>query len=296
MSAQLSVRPVSWVPPDSKRFDPQSLFWGSVAHRFQVASQSTVVDLSPLGVMRAGGMSPDEWQAEILDDQHRTILVTTCRQAGKSTTAVSWCLSKAASKEGQTIIVASPSFRQSARILARARVHYRRCVKHWEGALVPTITNRSIESVQMDNGSQILALPATPETIRGETAHAALFEEAAFMPLSVRDVVSPMLASTDGQRLVITSAGIQGSWMHSDWLDVDAPHVSRVEVPYQRVPRISPEFIASERRRMTKATFDREYCCVWSQSDGAVFNAAAVSALIRPEVAPIALPEFSWEA
>jgi hypothetical protein len=288
-----TITPLHHSIPKDARFDPAYLYWGGLADRWDERVRTIDVDLSPVGIMRASGMEPDDWQRVLLSSVATRLYGLCSRQVGKSQCMAVKCLGWSMPPD-QTTIVASPSFRQSARILARARVVWRRVTVAYDGADIPKITNRAIDRIEFDNGSQILALPASAETIRGETANNGLIDEASFCPKLIRDVISPMLASTNGQLAAISSAGITGHWFESEWNDKDRPGAEFVTVKWSDVPRISEEFIRNERRSMTQARFDQEYCNVFGQATGSMFLSADIGKLVVPEVQGLVVPAADW--
>jgi Terminase large subunit, T4likevirus-type, N-terminal len=242
-------------------------------------------DLSALGLMKAAGYVVDDWQHEFLTAHEKLVLALATRQAGKTQCAAALFGSEAAQNPETNWIVASPSFLQSARILARIRNMWRRITAFYAGAFIPPpqIINRAPGLVIFDNGSQVIALPDNPVTIRGETAHGLLIEEAAYVSTAVREVVDFMLAATGGRTVEISSAGIIGSPMHAKWLDYEAESVRRIEVPWWRVPRISKEFVEEQRRTKSAVTFAREMECKWSARDGAMFREADIQAAVTTD-------------
>jgi hypothetical protein len=274
-------------------YDPNSLFWGGLANRWSELQRTISVDLTPVGLFRAAGFDADDWQHVLLTSTVARLYGLTTRQAGKSQTGAGKVLGWAMAPD-QTIVVGSPTFRQSARLLARARVMYRRISQAYDGADIPKITNRALDRIEFDHGSQILALPANPDGIRGETAHNGLIDEASFCPRIVRDVISPMLASTGGQLCCLSSAGIEGTWFHQEWLDTERPNAARVSVTWRDVPRISKEFVDQERRSMTAARFAQEYECAWGSAAGSMFQHDDIKRLIVPEVQGLVVPAADW--
>jgi hypothetical protein len=67
----------------------------------------------PARLMVDAGYDPDEWQRDLLRSPAARVLMLTCRQAGKSTTAGFLALREALAKPGNTVLVVCPSQRQS---------------------------------------------------------------------------------------------------------------------------------------------------------------------------------------
>lgn len=259
-----------------------------LAARYRLEAERGPIDLSPVGVMRAAGFEPDPWQVLLGESDESTVLVVTSRQAGKTMCVSAIAASAAAegpmrSHPDAVVVVASPSFRQSARILARVRLLWRRVLEHHGyDPSVPTIVNRDPSRVIFSNGQQIIALPDNPNAVRGETAKKVIVEEAGYCGERLYAAVRPMRAATamfGAQIIEITSAAIQGSVMHQEWVDVEAPGVLRIEVPYtELLHRISAEFIEGERRRMTASRFAAEYECQWRAPEGGAFRPEDIAA------------------
>src|SRR5437016_5458929 len=74
--------------------------------------------------MRSLGLDPDPWQLEVLEGNHRRLLLNCSRQAGKSTAVAAHSLHEAIWNPGTLILLVSRSFRQ-AQLLFRlvARFH-----------------------------------------------------------------------------------------------------------------------------------------------------------------------------
>jgi hypothetical protein len=77
--------------------------------------------------------------------------------------------------------------------------------------------------------------------------------------------------------------GRRGWWFHEweqgeDW--------ERVRIDATMCPRISPAFLQAERRSLPRAVFDQEYCCVFHDTEDAVFRFDDVMACVHGEVVP----------
>jgi len=115
-------------------------------------------------------------------------------------------------------------------------------------------------SVQFSNGSRVLALPGSEKTIRGISAVTLLvLDEAARIPDDLYGAVRPMLAVSKGRLILLsTPFGEQGffasTWAHPEgW--------QQFEIPWEKCPRISSDFIEEEIRERGNAWVQQEYCC-----------------------------------
>src|SRR3974390_1659874 len=108
------------------------------------------------------GVTPTAWQGQFLREPRVTsILVLTARQVGKTTTAA-WAMAHTALFEpGSLSVVACPAQRQSAEAVRKVRDILLKC-----GAKIPT---DNVFGLELANGSRVLALPGSDDSIRGLT-------------------------------------------------------------------------------------------------------------------------------
>src|SRR5258708_3329170 len=71
------------------------------------------------------GLQPDPWQAEVLDVQHRRLLLNCCRSAGKTTVIAVLSLFEALTKFGTLVLILSRSHRQSRMLYRELRFYYK---------------------------------------------------------------------------------------------------------------------------------------------------------------------------
>ncbi len=218
----------------------------------------------PVQLMRRLGLEPDSWQMDVLASDHPRLLLNCCRQAGKSTAVAILALANALWTPFTQVILLSRSHRQSRELFRRVTGFY-----HDLGDPIPT--RLTTEELVLHNRSRIVSLPCREETIRGySNVHLLIIDEAARVPDDVYRAVRPMLAVSGGRLICLsTPYGRRGffwqAWANGgdDWL--------RVEVPADRIPRISPAFLAEERRQQGESYFRQEYCCSFEALEGLVY-------------------------
>jgi hypothetical protein len=228
--------------------------------------------LDPARILVEAGLEPDPWQREFLREQAPSALLLCARQTGKSTTMAAAALHVAISQPGALVLLVAPTQRQSSLLLARVR---------W---LLPAAraTARSVSEteIRLGNGSRIVALPGSAETIRGYSAPALIVvDEAAFADAELFDAVRPMLATGNGRFVAVsTPYGARGRFWEL-WTS-DELLWQRYSVTALECPRIPPEFLAEERRLMTPAAFSSEYECAFVSPNSALFPAEDVHAAL----------------
>ena len=115
-----------------------------------------------LWVSKVLGVDPAPWQLEFLRaPAGASIIALTARQVGKTTTA-SWAIAHyMLFTPGGMSVIACPAIRQSAEAVRRVRE-----ILVKVGA---KLTTDNVYTLELDNGSRVLALPGSDDSIRGLT-------------------------------------------------------------------------------------------------------------------------------
>jgi Terminase large subunit, T4likevirus-type, N-terminal len=236
--------------------------------------------LDPSLLLRGYGIVPDPWQQQLLRERPARALLLCGRQAGKTLSAAAAALHEALYRSGALILVLAPSQRQSIELLRKARTIL-------TTAGVPsTITSEATSTLELANGSRIVSLPAKEDTIRGFSEVALMvIDEAARVPDQLYFAVRPMLAVSNGRLLALSTPAGQQGWFYTAWHSPD--DWQRTRITAADCPRISPEFLAEERRTMTPALYASEYECEFSDVIDAVFAHDDVMAALDPDVTPL---------
>lgn len=231
-------------------------------------------------LLTMAGKPPDDWQVRLFEGSARRRLVLGGRQIGKTEACCAAILETALTVANSVTVVISRTERQAIRLLVRARRMLKKILANGHNVLMPT--NREVRSITFPNGSVILALPGSPDNVRGETADRVVIEEGAFVADAIYEVVSPFTATTGGDMLVISSAGFEVGWFH-EAVTSGGPDWDVQIVPSSSCPRIPDEFLDAERRRLPSHVFMREYECVFTAASGSVFRAEDIDAMLACE-------------
>jgi hypothetical protein len=224
----------------------------------------------PAAVMTLAGMRPDPWQAELLRNPPDRTLALTGRQNGKSTADAALCLATAVNRPGSLSLIVSPTQRQSAET-------FRKVVSLWRAIGSPVRAARlNLTAAELANGSRIVAVPGDPETVRGFSDPAlVVIDEAARTADAVLAAVLPMVAVSRG-KVVATSTpfGTRG-WFWREWT---AGAWSNVRVTSAECPRVTPGFLADQRRVLGQVWYDQEHGCSFIADVNAVFSRSDILA------------------
>lgn len=237
-------------------------------------------------------LSPEAWardqlgielypyQRQVAQDLDSTgVIVNVSRRGGKSeicSLLLSW--SAVVESPGCTQLITAKTQDQSKELL-------RRCYEHM-ARLGISIPSPNKESMELENGSRIIALPGAGKGINpdnwrgfGHKLRRIVIDEAAFTVDAVLDVALPMLNPTPGstmappQLFAISSSGAKKGWFYNAVMGLDTfPGFSIYRAKWNEIvtrsghPVITPEFITMNVEIMGKAVVDREYNLVFTDA------------------------------
>jgi hypothetical protein len=234
-----------------------------------VSSSSLSLDLAraldPTSIARDVGIEAlDPWQARLIDEPPKRLLACCGRQVGKSTAAGLCALHAAIYRAPSTIVLISPSLRQSVELYRTFHAMYARLPGRPD-ALYETLTR-----LELENGSRIISYPGSERTVRGiASVDLIVVDEAARCGDELVAATRPMLAVSNGAFFALsTPAGKQG-WFYEQWLRGIGWH--RISIKSTECPRISPEFLQGERDALGLMLFAQEYLCEFHDPEDAAF-------------------------
>ena len=229
---------------------------------------------------QALGLTLDPWQARVLGGAHQQAILNCSRQSGKSTIAAILGLHETLFKPGSLTLLVSPTLRQSSELFRKV-VELRDSLP-WT---VPLLEDNRL-SMRVARGGRIVSLPGSERTIRGHSAVTLLVEDEASR---VEDVlhysVMPMLAVTQGRLLLMSTPWTKHGVFYDIWHNAEGWHRERVTV--HDVPRISPEWVADQRRNMPDMWFRCEFLCEFLDSADSVFAHEHIEAALTNDVKPL---------
>lgn len=235
--------------------------------------------LDPAQLMRDAGMEPDAWQESVLRSDARRMLLLCSRQSGKSTTCASLACAQAIYDPGLVLLIA-PAQRQSAELFRKVAEVYRALPN------VPAIVQESAMRMELANGSRIISLPGTEMTIRGYSgAKTVIVDEASRVDNALFAAVRPMLATTQGRFVALTTPYGKRGWFYEMWDQGEG--WERTKVTAEECPRIDPAWLADERRLIGDWQFRQEYGCEFVDTDEQFFASDLIEAALTNEVVPL---------
>jgi phage FluMu gp28-like protein len=202
---------------------------------------------------------PTDYQARLLRDKSKRIVVRWSRQSGKTTTIAIRAIWFAVSHPKTLTLIVAPSFRQSMIMSDRLQDFLSNLPRKWRDFFIEK-QQRTV--VRFKNGSRIIALPNSPQLLRGHTAHQVIATEAGFFPeddLVFYSVLYPMLATTDGILIVESTPWSRQSVFYRMCV---AEEFSKHTVKWEQVVNaglIKQSFIDEMRAQLPDERFRREF-------------------------------------
>ncbi len=242
-------------------------------------AQDLALALDPALLAERVGLALDPWQRDVLRSTEQQVILNITRQGGKSTASALLALHTALYQSPALVLVLAPALRQAQEL-------YRKVKDAWLtlGQPVPTVEESALR-MELANGSRIVCLPGTEATIRGFSGAALLIvDEASRVPDDLYMAVRPMLAVSGGRIVLLSTPFGKRGFFHHEW--IEGAGWKRVEVTAYDCPRISRQWLESERDAIGDFWFTQEYLCQFRESEDQVFAydfiAGAVDSFVTP--------------
>lgn len=198
-------------------------------------------------------LEPTPWQVEFLRAPlGASIIALTARQAGKTTVAT-WAIAfTMLFTPGSLSVIACPAQRQSGEAVRRVREILLKV-----GA---ELKSDHVYGLELKNGSRVMALPGSDDSIRGMTVDGWIVaDEAARLSDDMMAALRPMRSRCPQSRLAMLST----AWSRTDpfwtiWTSED-PSWLRLNATAEIRGLFAPEFLEQERRALGEDAFKREY-------------------------------------
>jgi Terminase large subunit, T4likevirus-type, N-terminal len=236
--------------------------------------------LDRVAFAEALGLDPDPWQRDLLRSSSDRVILNCSRQSGKSTMTAVITLHRALYHPGSLILCLAPALRQSQELFGKVLGFYRDL-----GRPVSPQAERKL-SLELENGSRIVTLPGTEKTIRGFSGTALLvLDEAARVADELYFAVKPMLAVSGGALMMMSTPYGKRGVFFEEW--TGAGGWERYEVPADKCPRITEEFLEEERASLPPWVYRQEYECSFEETEDQVFTTDLIDRAVTSEVKPL---------
>lgn len=220
--------------------------------------------LDPAQILRHRGLEPDPWQQELLRSNASRILLNCSRQSGKSTTVAALALHTAVFQPASLTLVLSPSLRQSSEL-------FRKIIDCYNALGRPLRAAASATRLELANQARVVCLPGKEETIRSFSGvRLLIIDEAARVSDDLYRSVRPMLAVSQGRLVCLSTPFGKRGFFWREW-SAESGDWHRVRITWRDCPRITPAFLAEERRSLGDHWVRQEYECSFEALSGLVY-------------------------
>lgn len=236
----------------------------------------------PVALARRAGIEPDKWQADVLRSTVQQMILLCSRQSGKSTVTSLLALHQAIHTPNSLVLLLAPALRQSQELFRKLRTA--------QAALLPLpvpVVEESALRTEYANGSRIVCLPGKEATIRGFSGVSLLVvDEAARVPDALYASIRPMLAVSGGHIVLLSTPFGKRGFFHQEWENGgEAWH--RAKITAYDCPRISKEWLDTERKAIGDWWFAQEYLCEFVDALDQVFSTEDIERALDDEIEPL---------
>jgi hypothetical protein len=204
--------------------------------------------------------TPKQYQASLLKDESKRIVVRWSRQAGKTTCIALRAIWFALTHPKTLTLIVAPTLRQSMIMSDRIQDFLGCLPKEKRSALIEKLQRTTVRFKR--GGSRIVALPNSPQLLRGYTADQVIADEAGFFredDLVFYNVLYPMLSTTDGTLIASSTPWSKDSVFYRM---CQSPEFSKHVTTCEDVVKsglIKQSFIDEMRAQLPFERFQREF-------------------------------------
>jgi len=230
---------------------------------------------------------PTPYQAELLTDASKRIVVVSPRQSGKTTTLAIRMIHFALTNPNTTSLIVAPGLRQSMIVMDRiqeqiSHIPSKRRRERFQQIKRTTIT--------LKNGSKLVALPCSVDLLRGYTANLLVADEVSFFAddqTVFYNVLFPMLQTTDGTLIASSTPWGKDSVFYKFTQD-NAFKVHRVTIEAViNAGLATRDFIQEMERRTPAERYRREYLAEFVDDELSYFPQKLITQCIDSNLSPI---------
>ena len=275
-------------PPDLELIGPVDP--GPTPPTTLAAPPEDQVEVSPAAAQSAPGdiltwakqnfaFTADKAQEKILKGEPGRTLILGARQAGKSTATALKVLWEAIQNPGRQILLCAPSARQSGQIGQKARAAAHKLY----GKKVKSVS----EGFMLPNGTQILSLPDSEETVRGfSNPLLIVVDEAAFVTEDIYRALLPTQATGTANVILLSTANGQSGFFFEQWVEKSNPW-TRIQIDIQDCPRFNEKFLAEMRVLLGEEDFTQEFHNKFLHAPGAIFTREMIANAFKDHIKPL---------
>ena len=233
-------------------------------------------------MMRDAGFEPDPHQLEFMDCYAQNALMLWSRQTGKTRSLATEVEHTACYDPGDIVIIAGERQGQAFEVFDRAQAMHEDLLQLGE---LPS-TRKADNELFYSNGSRVLALPSTVESIRGYTAKLVIIDEAAFTDDLILGKVAPMLVTTGGRLICASTTNGARGWFYEAWQSTDGGWV-KFKALASDVKRITAAELARQELLLGPFKFRQEFGLEFIDGAQQYFPTEMIEAALCDDIEPL---------
>ena len=227
---------------------------------------------------------PYHFQEKLIKNfhEHRFNICKMPRQTGKSTTVVSYLLHYAIFNDNVNIAILANKASTARDLLARLQTAYENLPKWLQQGILAW--NKG--SMELENGSKILAASTSASAVRGGSYNIIFLDEFAFIPNHIADQffasVYPTISSGNSTKVIIVSTPHGMNHFYRMWHDAERGKNAYVptDVHWSEVPGRDSEWKKQTIANTSEQQFKVEFECEFLGSVDTLVNPSKLKALV----------------
>ena len=204
------------------------------------------------------------------------------RQSGKSTVVTAYLLWYAIFNDNVNIAILANKAATAREMLGRLQLSYENLPK-W---LQQGVVNWNRGSLELENGSKILAASTSASAVRGMSFNIIFLDEFAFIPTHIADEffssVYPTISSGKSTKVIIISTPKGMNMFYKLWHDAEKGQneYTTTEVHWQQVPGRDAKWKEETIRNTSEEQFNQEFECEFLGSVNTLINPAVLRNMV----------------
>ena len=239
-----------------------------------------------------------DFQRKMVDTFHeqRFTICKLPRQSGKSTIIVSYLLHYVLFNENVNVAILANKSSTARDLLGRLQLAY----EHLPKWMQQGVLNWNKGSLELENGSRIVAASTSSSAVRGSTFNIIFLDEFAFVPTNIAEEffssVYPTITSGKSSKVMIVSTPHGMNMFYKMWMDAvnKKSEFEPIEVHWSEVPGRDEKWKELTIRNTSETQFQTEFECEFLGSVDTLINAQKLKtmAVINPKRSPHGLDVF----
>ena len=224
-----------------------------------------------------------DFQRGMVDTFHenRFTICKLPRQSGKSTIIVSYLLHYVLFNDNVNVAILANKSSTARDLLGRLQLAY----EHLPKWMQQGVLNWNKGSIELENGSRIVAASTSSSAVRGSTFNIIFLDEFAYVPNNIAEEffssVYPTISSGKTSKVMIVSTPHGMNMFYKMWMDSvnKRNDYAPVEVHWSEVPGRDDAWKEQTIRNTSEAQFQTEFECEFLGSVDTLINASKIKTM-----------------